>query len=451
MFKFSALIALTLAASQLAKAADIYTLSRELMCNDPDCWEEISQAKSKVRYAPPNSLEQTIPELFSILMPLSMNEEISVISKSCGIINNNKALWFGMSLLTGNRGCFPSDAVHEKNPEDVKFANEIVAFDVAFVEEEGFFEKMNKKLSDINDQKEADVKKYNDNLKLRHHFANLLKGDKFLTPMTKLAEERFNKFRVSDPEKAKIYNECILLASILLGKKDISVLEGWPASISASKDSVRYRLADIAVWSQTNFMFEPGTWIDTMNDYVDGQPKPEDVLEKETKVEASAAPIPEKVENAEIEVESENFAEIDEEETVEKQATVGEIELDDEELYDGSGGEQDDEELENEFLNEEYDDETQEIDDGVEDTEGIDTLDFEHDDEMRMANKYINNAKTLENENLEYEAEIRERKERQRREAAGDFSGSKVPSDLTTQHQEVDRPDSTVRWVQFRN
>ena len=70
---------------------------------------------------------------------------------------------------------------------------------------------------------------------------------------------------------------------------------------------------------------------------------------------------------------------------------------------------------------------------------------------MRMANKYINNAKTLENENLEYEAEIRERKERQRREAAGDFSGSKVPSDLTTQHQEDDRPDSTVRWVQFRN
>ena len=117
MFKFSALIALTLAVSQLAKAADIYTLSRELMCNDPDCWEEISQAKSKVRYAPTNSLEQTIPELFSILMPLSMNEEISVISKSCGRINNNKALWFGMSLLTGNRGCFPSDAVHEKNPK----------------------------------------------------------------------------------------------------------------------------------------------------------------------------------------------------------------------------------------------------------------------------------------------------------------------------------------------
>merc|ERR1712178_467590 len=181
-----------------------------------------------------------------------------------------------------------------------KEAKETVPFDIAFVEEDGFFEKMNKKLNQLNNQKEADIKKYNDNLKLRHHFANLLKGDKFLTPMTKLAEERFNKFRVSDPEKAKIYNECILLASILLKKKDISVLEGWPSSIAASEDSVRYRLADIAVWSQTNFMFEPGTWVESMDDFVDGQPKPEEVKMKEkeeevksdVEVKSTDAPIP---------------------------------------------------------------------------------------------------------------------------------------------------------------
>merc|ERR1711997_1350048 len=117
--------------------------------------------------------------------------------------------------------------------------------------------------------------------------------------------------RVSDPEKAKIYNECILLASILLKKKDISVLDGWPSSISASEDSVRYRLADIAVWSQTNFMFEPGTWVESMDDFVDGQPKPEDVklkekIEREQKqqeeeeevIETTDAPIPEEIDNS---------------------------------------------------------------------------------------------------------------------------------------------------------
>merc|ERR1711990_282670 len=134
-----------------------------------------------------------------------------------------------MSLMTANRGCFPSDAVQMKPGIDEKEASEVVHFDRAFVEEDGFFDALNGKLAELNSRKDEDTKKYNENLKLRHHFANLLKGDKFLIPMSKLAEERFNKFQVSDKDKAKIYSECILLASVLMGKKGIEVLDGWPA------------------------------------------------------------------------------------------------------------------------------------------------------------------------------------------------------------------------------
>ena len=53
---------------------DTYTLSRELLCNDPDCWEEISQAKSIVRYAPPKELEAKVPELYRALDKVKYSE-----------------------------------------------------------------------------------------------------------------------------------------------------------------------------------------------------------------------------------------------------------------------------------------------------------------------------------------------------------------------------------------
>ena len=54
-------------------------------------------------------------------------------------------------------------------------------------------------------------KKYQENVKLRHHFAKLLEGDKFLEPMSNLARERYRKYKDTDLEKANIYAEYIVV------------------------------------------------------------------------------------------------------------------------------------------------------------------------------------------------------------------------------------------------
>ena len=167
-------------------AADTYSISSHLMCNDENCDVTIAQVKSKYRYTPPSELKSSLPELYSILLPLQQNENIAVLSKLCGRINNNQYLWLGLSLTTANRGCFPSDAV-EIVKDEMAQTTSMVHFDHAFAEESGFYETINRKLEALNFQKrqkeKEDLLKYDENLKLRHHFADLLKGDKFLQPI----------------------------------------------------------------------------------------------------------------------------------------------------------------------------------------------------------------------------------------------------------------------------
>merc|ERR1711879_601082 len=90
-------------------------------------------------------------------------------------------------------------------------------------------------------------------------------------PMSNLAMERHRKYggdgEHKDEVKAKIYAECIQLTKILMGRDSLASLVGMPASIAGSVDAVRYRLADIAVWSQTGYMFEPGTWMESLVEY----------------------------------------------------------------------------------------------------------------------------------------------------------------------------------------
>ena len=95
-----------------------------------------------------------------------------------------------------------------------------------------------------------------------------------------------------------------MLAKVLMGEKDIAVLSNWPASVSGSLDAVRYRLADIAVWSQTGYMFESGTWVDSIEQF---SPKEEHAVKDEPQT-STDPPATKETQETDIEKPAENVA-----------------------------------------------------------------------------------------------------------------------------------------------